>query len=171
MQQFLLSIRDHFDYPWLQVKHIVVVGHSSCGGIRALMTLDDFTKYLSSQDWWYLSRFPFRMQALFDNAIVGFLVWGVTSWLEDNGSLLMDLYTLMAGTLWETGWKLDFQPRRRWNSSTPNYHLMNKWACARRCQSFPSYTRVLYDIKNNLWTLDLWFSILNLFMSCNPSNI
>jgi hypothetical protein len=49
--------------------------------------------------------------------------------------------------------------------------LMNKWACARRCQSFPSYTRVPYNIKNNLWTLDLWFSILNLFMSCNPSNI
>jgi hypothetical protein len=43
------------------------------------------------------------MQALFDNTIMGFLVWGVTSWLEGNGSLLMDLYTLMAATLWETG--------------------------------------------------------------------
>jgi hypothetical protein len=44
------------------------------------------------------------MQALFDNTIMGFLVWGVTlSWLEDNGTLLMDLYTLMAATLSETG--------------------------------------------------------------------
>jgi carbonic anhydrase len=27
----------------MDVKHIVVVGHSSCGGIKALMTRDDFT--------------------------------------------------------------------------------------------------------------------------------
>jgi hypothetical protein len=43
------------------------------------------------------------MKALFDNTIMYFLVWGVTSWLEDNGFLLMDLYTLMAATLSETG--------------------------------------------------------------------
>jgi hypothetical protein len=30
------------------------------------------------------------MQALFDNTIMGFLVWGVTSWLEGNGSLHSD---------------------------------------------------------------------------------
>jgi carbonic anhydrase len=30
----------------IKVEHIVVVGHSSCGGIRALMELDDFTKDL-----------------------------------------------------------------------------------------------------------------------------
>lgn len=30
-----------------QVKNIIVMGHSSCGGIRALMSRDDFSGYVS----------------------------------------------------------------------------------------------------------------------------
>lgn len=30
----------------MQVEHIVVMGHSSCGGIRALMTREDFSGYM-----------------------------------------------------------------------------------------------------------------------------
>jgi carbonic anhydrase len=34
-----------FDLTVVQIQHIVVAGHSGCGGINALFARDDFTTY------------------------------------------------------------------------------------------------------------------------------
>lgn len=35
----------------MQVKKVIVMGHSSCGGIKALMTMNEFDKYARPLTW------------------------------------------------------------------------------------------------------------------------